>query len=66
MDSIPLPSFMSGHLHFWLDPITLVLRDSFLKARRMKEAWRLPWDAADDVFLFLELLLLPQDERMVV
>ena len=54
VDPIPLSSFMSDRLHSGLDLVAFALGDSSLKARHKKEVWGVPWDAAGEVFLFLE------------
>ena len=38
VDLIPSLSLMSCSLHSWLNPIAVILGDSFLKARHRKEA----------------------------
>ena len=59
VDPIPLSSFMSFSLHFWLDHVALTFGDSSLKARHGKEARGVPWDAADEALLLgsFDLLL---------
>ena len=42
VERIPLSSFMSSSLHFWLDHVALTFGDSSLKARHGKEARGFP------------------------
>ena len=51
VELIPLSSFMSCSLHFYLDFVALALGDTSLKA-----SIGVPWDAIDEAFLLWEFL----------